>query len=129
MLKKFHEKFVICYSSNENDENKLRFKILIQQILQLIKSQNVIIKTRKTKYKMKKIATLMKKIKSIMKKNVNKHFINLLKTMKFWIEESILKIDVKFNDLIKIMKKITINVNNLINCVFFSSDQDNSKSS
>ncbi len=64
----------------------------------------------------------MKKMKSIMKKNVNEHFINLLKAMKFRIEESISKIDIKFDDLIEIMKKMTINVNNLINCVFFLSD-------
>ncbi len=63
-----------------------------------------------------------------MKKNVNQHFINLLKTMKSRIEESISEIDVKLDDLIKIMKKMTINVNNLINCVFFSSDRDNSES-
>jgi hypothetical protein len=70
----------------------------------------------------------MKEMKSAMKKNVNEHFINLLKTMKFRIEESISKIDVKLDDLIKIMKKMTINVNNLINCVFFLSDRDNSES-
>ncbi len=71
----------------------------------------------------------MKEMKSIIKKNVNEHFINLLKIMKSQIEESILEIDIKFDDLIEIMKKITINVNNLINCIFFLNDQDNSKSS
>ncbi len=70
----------------------------------------------------------MKKMKSIMKKNVSEHFINLLKTMKSRIKESILKIDVKLDDLIEVMKKMTINVNNLINCVFFSSDRNNSES-
>jgi short-subunit dehydrogenase len=64
-----------------------------------------------------------------MKKNVNEHFINLLKTMKFRVEESISKIDVKLDDLIKVMKKMTINVDNLINCVSFSSDRDNVESS
>jgi hypothetical protein len=68
-------------------------------------------------------------MKSIMKKNVNEHFINLLKAMKFWVEESISKVDVKFDDLTEIMKKMTINVNNLINCVFLSTDRDNSESS
>jgi hypothetical protein len=71
----------------------------------------------------------MKEIKSIMKKNVNEHFINLLKAMKSRIEESISETDVKLDDLIEVMKKMTINVDNLINCVFFSSDRDNSKSS
>jgi hypothetical protein len=64
-----------------------------------------------------------------MKKNVNEHLINLLKTMKSRIEESISKINVKFDDLIEVMKKITINVNNLINYVFLSNDQSNSESS
>jgi hypothetical protein len=49
--------------------------------------------------------------------------------MKFRVEESISKVDVKFDDLMKIMSKIIINVDKLINCVFFLNDQDNSKSS
>ncbi len=64
-----------------------------------------------------------------MKKNVSEHFINLLKTMKSRVEESISNVDVKLDDLTKVMRKMTINVDNLINCVFFSSDRDNSRSS
>jgi hypothetical protein len=128
LSKKFNEKFAIRCSLNENDENKMRFENLMKQILQLIKSRNVIIKTRKTKYKTKRTTILMKKMKSIMKKNVSKHFINLLKTMKSRVEESIFEIDVKLDDLIKVMRKMTINVNKLINCVFLSNDRDNSKS-
>ncbi len=119
LLEKFSENLVIRSSLKKNDENKMRFENLIKQILQLIKSRNVIIKTRKTNYKTKKTTTLIKKMKSIIKKNVNEHLINLLKTMKSRIEESILKIDVKLDDLIEVMRKIMINVDNLINCVFF----------
>jgi hypothetical protein len=68
-------------------------------------------------------------MKSIMKKNVNEHFIALLKTMKFRIERSISEVDVKLDDLTKIMRKMTINVDNLINCVFFSNQQSNFESS
>jgi hypothetical protein len=128
LSKKFSEELVIRCSLNENDENKMRFENLMKKILQLIKSRNVIIKTRKTNYKTKKTTTLMKEMKSIIKKNVNEHFINLLKIMKSRIEESIFEIDVKFDDLIEVMKKMTINVDNFINCVFFSNDRDNSKS-
>ncbi len=49
--------------------------------------------------------TLMNKIKSIIKKTVNECFINLLNIIKFKFEEFVLNIDVKLNDLIKIMKK------------------------
>jgi hypothetical protein len=129
LLEKFSEKLAIRYSLNENDENKMRFENLIKQTLQLIKSRSAIIKTRKTSYKTKRTTTLMKKMKSVMKKNVNEHFINLLKAMKSRIEKSISEIDVRLDDLIEIMKKMTINVNNLINCVFFSSDRSNSESS
>ncbi len=128
LLEKFSEKLAIRCSLNENDENKMRFENLIKQTLQLIKSRSVIIKTRKTDYKTKKTTALMKEMKSIIKKNVNEHFINLLKAMKFRIEESISKADVKFDDLIEVMKKMMINVDNLINCVFFSNDRDNSES-
>ncbi len=68
-------------------------------------------------------------MKSIMRKSVNEHLINLLKAMKSRIEESISEVDVKFNDLTKVMRKMTINVDNLINCVFFSSERNNSESS
>jgi hypothetical protein len=64
-----------------------------------------------------------------MKTNVNEHFINLLKTIKSRIEESISEIDVKLYDLTKVMRKMTINVDNLINCVFFSSDRNHFESS
>jgi hypothetical protein len=127
--KKFNEKLIIRFFLNEDDENKMRFENLMKQTLQLIKSRNVIIKTRKTDYKMKKTTTLMKKMKSIMKKNVNEYFINLLKTMKFRDEKSILNVDVKFNNLIEVMRKMTMNVNNLINCVFLSNERSNFESS
>ncbi len=117
MFEKFNEKLVIRCSLNENDENKMRFENLIKQTLQLIKSRSVIIKTRKRNYKTKKTTTLMKKMKSIIKKNVNEHFINLLKAMKSRIEESISKAEIKLHDLIEVMKEMTINVNNL--CFFF----------
>ncbi len=129
LLEKFREKLVIRCSLNENDENKMRFENLIKQTLQLIKSRSVIIKTRKTNYKTKKTTTLMKEMKSTMKKSVSEHFINLLKAMKSRVEESISKANVKLDDLIEVMKKMTINVDNLINCVFLSSDRDNFESS
>jgi hypothetical protein len=100
----------------------------MKQTLQLIKFRSAIIKTRKIEYKTEKTTTLMKKMKSIMKKNVNEYFINLLKTMKFRFEKSISNVDVKLDDLTKVMRKMTMNVNNLINCVFLSSDRSNFES-
>jgi hypothetical protein len=128
LLEKFSEKLAIRCSLNENDENKMRFENLMKQTLQLIKSRNAIIKTRKIEYKTKRTTTLMKKMKSIMKKNVNKYLINLLKTMKSRFEESISNVYVKLDDLTKVMRKMTMNVNNLINCVFLSSDRSNFES-
>jgi hypothetical protein len=128
LSKKFSEKLAIRCSLDENDEDKMRFENLMKQALQLIKSRSVIIKTRKTNYKTKRTTTLVKKMKSIMKKNVNEHFINLLKAMKSRVEKSISKADVKLDDLIKVMRKMTINVDNLINCVFFSNERSNSES-
>ncbi len=107
----------------------MRFENLIEQALQLIRFRSAIIKTRKTEYKTKRTTTLMKEMKSIMRKSVSEHLINLLKTMKFRVEESISNVDVKLDDLTKVMRKMTINVDNLINCVSLSSDRDNSKSS
>ncbi len=116
-------------SLNEDDENKMRFENLMKQILQLIKLRSVIIKTRKIDYKTKKTTTLMKKMKSIIKKNVSEYFINLLKTMKSQNEESISNVDVRLDDLTEVMRKMTMNVDNLINCVFFSNERDNFESS
>jgi uncharacterized protein YcsI (UPF0317 family) len=119
LFEKFNEKFAIRCLLNENEKNKMRFENLIKQTLQLIKFRSVIIKTRKIKYKIKRTITLMKKMKSIIKKNVNEYFINLLTSMKFKFEESISNVDVKLDDLTKIMKKIMMNVNNMITYVFF----------
>jgi hypothetical protein len=118
LLEKFNEKLAIRCFLNEDDEKKMRFETLVKQILQLAKSWIVIIKTRKIEYKMKRTTTLIKKMKSIINKNVNKHFINLLKTMKFRDESSISNVDVKLDNLTEIMRKMTMNVDNLINCVF-----------
>ncbi len=49
--------------------------------------------------------------------------------MKSRFEKSISSVDVKLNDLTKVMRKMTINVNNLINCVSLSSDRSNFESS
>ncbi len=95
----------------------------------MIKFRSAIIKARKIEYKTKRTTTLMKKMKSTMRKNVSEHLINLLKTMKFRFEESISNVDVKLNDLTEIMRKMTMNVDNLINCVFFSSDRNHFESS
>ncbi len=129
LFEKFNEKLAIRCSLNENDENKMRFENLVKQALQLIRSRTAIIKTRKIEYKTERTTTLMKKMKSIMKKSVSEYFINLLKTMKFRFERSISNADVKFDDLTKIMRKMTMNVNNLINCVSLSNDRSNFESS
>jgi hypothetical protein len=129
LLEKFSEKLAIRCSLNENDEDKMRFENLMKQALQLTKFRSAIIKTRKTKYKTKRTTTLMKEMKSIMKKSVNEHFINLLKTMKFKFEESISNVDVKLDDLTEVMKKITMNVDNLINYILFFNDWNHFESS
>ncbi len=129
LLEKFSEKLAIRCSLNENDENKMRFENLIEQALQLTRFRSAIIRARKTEYKTKRTTTLMKEMKSIMRKSVSEHFINLLKTMKSRVEESISSVDVRLDDLTEVMRKMTINVDNLINCVFLSSDRDNSRSS
>jgi hypothetical protein len=74
------------------------------------------------------MTTLIKERKSTMKKNVNEHFITLLKTMKSSVEEFVSSVDVKIDDLTKVMRKRTINVDNLTNCVFFSNDRSCFKS-
>jgi hypothetical protein len=129
LFEKFSEKLAIRCSLNENDEDKMRFENLMKQALQLIKFRSAIMKTRKTRYKMKRTTTLIKEMKSIMRKSVNEHFINLLKTMKFRFEESISNVDVKLDDLTEVMRKMTMNVDNLINCVFLSNDRNHFESS
>jgi hypothetical protein len=127
--KKFNEKLAIRCSLDEDDENKMRFENLVKQALQLARSRSVIIKTRKTDYKTKRTTALMKEMKSAMRKSVSEYLINLLKTMKSRDEESISEIDARLDDLTEIMRKMTMNVDNLINCVFLSSDRNHSESS
>ncbi len=129
LFEKFSEKLAIRCFLNENDENKMRFENLMKQALSLIRSRSAIIKTRKIEYKTERTTTLMKKMKSIMRKNVSEYFINLLKTMKSRFEKSISNADVRLDDLTKVMQKRTVNVNNLINCVFLSNDRSNFESS
>jgi hypothetical protein len=107
----------------------MRFENLMKQALQLTRFRSAIIKARKIEYKTERTTTLMKKMKSIMKKSVSEYLINLLKTMKFRFERSISNADVRLDDLTKVMRKMTVNVNNLINCVFLSSDRSNFESS
>jgi hypothetical protein len=107
----------------------MRFENLVKQALQLARSRSVIIKTRKTDYKTERTAALMKEMKSTMRKSVSEYLINLLKTMKSRNEESISEIDARLDDLTEVMRKMTMNVDNLINCVFLSSDRNHSESS
>ncbi len=125
--KKFSEKLIIRYFFDENDEKKMKFENLIDQALRFACSKSAIFKIRQTEYKTKRSTILVKKMKSIFEKNVRDHSSNLLRVIKQRRRLSS-KIDIRLNDLTEIMKKMIVNVNNLMNYVFFFDERENSKS-
>ncbi len=125
--KKFNEKLTIRYSFDEDDEKKMKFENLINQTLCLVRLKSAILMIRQTEYKTKRSTILVKKMKSILEKNVRDRSSNLLRVIKQRRELSS-KIDTRLNDLTKIMKKMIVNVDNLMNCVSFFDERENSES-
>jgi hypothetical protein len=129
LSKKFNEKLIIRCSLNEDDENKIRFENLMKQTLQLIKSRSVIIKTRKTDYKTKKRQRWWKKWSRLWKRmSASTSSI----CWRRWSLEAKNRSQMSMSNLTiwtEVMRKMTMNVDNLINCVFLSSERNNSESS
>jgi hypothetical protein len=116
LSKKFNENLTIRYFLDEDDEEKMKFENLIDQTLRFVRSKSAILKIRQTEYKTKRSTIFVKKMKSILEKNVHDRSSNLLRVIK-QREEFSSKIDTRLNDFTKIMKKMIVNVNNLMNCV------------
>jgi uncharacterized membrane protein YgaE (UPF0421/DUF939 family) len=106
----------IRYFLDEDDEEKMKFENLIDQALRLARSKSAILKIRQTEYKTKRSTTLVKKMKSTLEKNVRDRSSNLLRVIKQRRRLSS-EIDTRLNDLTEIMKKMIVNVDNLMNCV------------
>jgi hypothetical protein len=115
--KKFNKKLTIRYFLNENDEKKMKFENSIDQVLRFARLKNAILKIKQIEHKIKRSTIFVKKMKLILEKNVRDCSLNLLRVIK-QREKFLSRINTQLNDFIKIMKKIIININNLINCVF-----------
>jgi hypothetical protein len=105
----------------------MKFENLIDQTFRLVRSKSAILKIRQIEYKTKRSTIFVKKMKSILERNVRDRSSNLLRVIK-QREKLSLKIDTRLNDFTKIMKKMIVNVNNLMNCVFFFDERENSES-
>ncbi len=127
LSKKFNEKLTIRYFLNENDEEKMKFENLIDQAFRLARSKSAILKIRQIEYKTKRSTILVKKMKSTLEKSVRDRSSNLLRVIKQRKRLSS-ETDTRLNDFTKIMKKMIVNVDNLMNCVSFFDERENSES-
>jgi predicted protein tyrosine phosphatase len=105
----------------------MKFENLIDQALRFARSKSAILKIRQIEYKTKRSTILVKKMKSTLEKNVRDRSSNLLRVIK-QREELSSKIDTRLNDFTEIMKKMIVNVDNLMNCVSFFDERENSES-
>ncbi len=124
---KINEKFAIRFFLNEDDEEKIKFENLIDQVLYFARSKNAILKIKQIEYKTKRSTILVKKMKSMLEKNVWDRSSNLLRAIKQRKELSS-RIDTRLNNFTKVMKKMTNNVHNLINWVFLFDEREISAS-
>jgi hypothetical protein len=104
----------------------MKFENLIDQALRLARSKSAILKIRQTEYKTKRSTTFVKKMKSTLEKSVRDRSSNLLRVIKQRRKLSS-EIDTRLNDLTEIMKKMIVNVDNLMNCVSFFDERENSE--
>jgi hypothetical protein len=79
-------------------------------------------KTRKVRFKILKIIALINEIQSFLSHERNENVSDLMRKMKIRAEATVKQISLDMKKIIDVMKKIIINVNNLVNCVFMTAE-------
>jgi hypothetical protein len=79
-------------------------------------------KTRKVKFKILKIIALVDEIQLFLSHERDENASDLMRKMKIKTEAIIKQINLHMKKITDVMKKMTINVNNLVNCVFMTAE-------
>lgn len=118
---------MIKHDLNDDDENKMIFDIFLSQMLKLCRFQITMKKIQKIEFKILKITILINEIQSTLNHFKNKDVVNLMKKMKARTNALDVQKNSNLKEITDAMKKITINVNNLINYVILSVQNANLK--
>jgi hypothetical protein len=114
----FSNEFFIKHDLNDDDEIKMNFDILMHQILQLCRFKITMKKTWKVKFKILKIIALVDEMQSFLSHERDENASDLMRKMKIRTEATVKQISFNMKKITDVMKKMTINVNNLVNYVF-----------
>jgi Asp-tRNA(Asn)/Glu-tRNA(Gln) amidotransferase C subunit len=98
----------------------MNFDILMHQILQLCRFKITMKKIRKVRFKILKIIALVDEMQSFLSYERDENASDLMRKMKIRAEATIKQINLDMKKITNVMKKMTINVNNLVNCVFMT---------
>jgi hypothetical protein len=98
----------------------MNFDILMHQILQLCRFKITMKKTRKVRFKTFKIIALVDEMQSFLSHERDENASDLMRKMKIRAETTVKQISLDMKKITDVMKKMTINVNNLVNCVFMT---------
>jgi Asp-tRNA(Asn)/Glu-tRNA(Gln) amidotransferase C subunit len=100
----------------------MNFDILMHQILQLCRFKITMKKTRKVRFKILKIIALVDEMQSSLSHERDENTSDLMRKMKIRIDATVKQISLDMKKITDVMKKMTINVNNLVNCVFMTAE-------
>jgi Asp-tRNA(Asn)/Glu-tRNA(Gln) amidotransferase C subunit len=100
----------------------MNFDILMHQILQLCRFKITMKKTRKVRFKILNIIALVDEMQSFLSHERDENASDLMRKMKIRTEATIKQISFDMKKITDVMKKMTINVNNLVNCVFMTAE-------
>jgi hypothetical protein len=122
LLEVFNNEFFIKHDLNDDDEIKMNFDILMHQILQLCRFKITIKKTRKMRFKILKIIALVDEMQLFLSHERDENASDLMRKMKIKVEATVKQISLDMKKITDVMKKMTINVNNLVNYVFMTAE-------
>ena len=120
----FCEKLIIRHDLNDENVKNLNFVTLVSQALALVKSKKMMKNVRKTRFKNDRTTTLIKKMKRKMrKKNEKTQTYELISKSSLSQVASMIAQDKRMKDITNAMRNLTMNMNNLMNCVILTFDK------
>jgi hypothetical protein len=113
----FSNEFSIRHDLDDDDETKMDFDTLMHQVLQLCRSKVTMKKARKVGFKTPKTTALVDEMQPSLSHGRDEDASDLMRKMKARAGATAKQISPDMEEITDAMKKMTINVDNLVNCV------------
>jgi hypothetical protein len=117
LLESSSNEFSIKQDLDDDDESKMDFDTLMHQVLQLCRSKVTMKKARKVGFKTPKNTALVNEMQRCLSHGRDEDASDLMRKMKVRAGATVTQISPDMKEITDAMKRMTINVDNLVSCV------------